>query len=202
MARLAILLAFASLIPGCADAFTTPGTLVDIDIIGAVIAPGKADRSKWDCNPTCGQVDEDVWLEFSGAVAGAGGPAGVVAGVITALSGVAASSQAAPDVAGVVRLEAGNGTASFLELPRVGNSYQPTWFGPPGWDDVWLTDGTRLEFQLYDVDDLDANDSIGTASIFAEDLWRAVEQGGTTEVYVGDQTGNQLIAVRVAVFLR
>ena len=79
-------------------------------------------------------------------------------------------------------LEVASGTASFLELPRVGNSYQPLWSGRPGWDDVWLTSGTRIEFQLYDVDDVDANDPIGTASIFAEDLWRAVEEGGTTEV--------------------
>ncbi len=116
------------------------------------------------------------------------------------------SAKSKPDPIGDVELDIDGkrvgGESGKISLPRIVDNYTPSWSVGPwlhvpldGKHDVRL----RVHLEDYDLDLMGGNDPIGTVMVNTDDLLRAARLQKVVPVYVGDQSGDQLVFVNVSV---
>lgn len=164
--------------------------LVRVSILGALIAPGKADGRTWD-GP--GRVDPDAMNRVVSSLARRN-PYAAAAGVVASLS---MDALAKPDPYGYAQLFAPN-AVSEVQLPlRYRDTFTPSW-SDAEFSDVPLRNGVRIRVTLIDKD-LAADDFIGTVELTRDDLRAALRAGNVYPVQVAAQSANQLLFVNISV---
>ena len=195
-------LASVSLLASCmqTDPASTSSSLSDrkirVEIDGVVVAPGKANQDLWDC---CGAVDQQTWQQFTQLASATGlvtlsAPASELLRYVANLSGTHFS---APEPFGILTIDQGSGYGLPINVNRTTDDSFIASFGDPGWTNLTLNSGMRIKLDLYD-EDLSANDFIGTAILTPDDIQLALENKKVSDVYVGDQTNNQLLFVKLS----
>jgi len=171
---------------------------VGIELLGALIGPGKSDGTQWDGTDT---VPPEV-LELVATAAGVPG-AGALLGVVQDAAYQALSK---PDPFGVAELN-WDGTQFDPDLDLVladietndDDTFQPLWPSPtPSWSDVPFDPGVQVRVTLHD-EDLTDHDAIGIATINYDDLVEAWLAQDSHWIRVDDQTQGQLFALQVQV---
>ncbi len=175
-----------------------PGTrVVSVQVLDAVISPGKATKDAWD---GFGTVPDSVWSGLAAAL-GAPAPAGAV---IAFLGGQAVAALEKPDPFGTASIHSQSVANSGVEisLATTSNNLEdtllPSWPTPPRWDNVPLTSDLRVRITLLD-EDLSNHDPIGVVELNASDLDAAARANQLYEVRVDDQSNGQLLFVGVSV---
>ena len=168
---------------------------VNIKIIDAIIAPGKADGTAWD---GFGDVPAEVTAQVAALVS-----AGSVDKLIDYLVSGAVESLEKPDPLGTAWLDKGEGFGSAVELAdeanNVEDTFTPTWpGGGAGWSGVPFADQVKIQVQLVD-EDLVNNDSIGTAMINYDQLMEAWAAEEKYWVNVAGQTNKQALFIGILV---
>jgi hypothetical protein len=171
---------------------------VDVAVTGAYIGPGLA--------PLPGEDTTKSWDGFD-----------IPAEVFTALAmlaaeGVPLPSQvgevlaqfndylSAPDPTGWGELNVGEGYGWAKEFdPEDRNAFSIDFEDLETWENVPLTDDTRLRIHMADRDWIE-DDSIGIAVLNKVDLMEARDEAQIHSIWVGDQTEYQLLFVRVEVW--
>lgn len=174
---------------------------VTIEMLGALIGPGKSDGTEWD-GP--GKIPDDV---VTGLATALGSPE--IAPILNFAQGAAYQALSKPDPYGIAQLNwdgSGFDPAQTISLATVDNNRQDT-FTPdwpmdasgalPGWATVPFTPDLQIRVDLDD-EDLTAPDHIGTVTIDFPDLKKAWESKKSYWILTGDPT-KQLLAVQVQV---
>lgn len=176
---------------------------VRVEVVGATIGLAKTDGTGWDG----GVVPVEVLKGVAAlAVAPYLGPKGglIAAELVGLVERARAAGAAPPDPFGVAELDRGSG-GGFLEardLRRDGSiaqdTYSPVFEPPATWHSVMLNDRLRLRVHLID-DDTFGSEDIGVVDIDETVLRDALAAHGVYQVYVGKQSGNQILYVSVTV---
>jgi hypothetical protein len=98
----------------------------------------------------------------------------------------------------------GKQIGASISLPIVRNTFAPHWPEGIEWRHVPIGDDVRIRVVLFDSDDArkpQGDDQIGTVVVNSVDLRRAAADGRVFLVYVGDQTDNQVVAVKLTVMI-
>jgi hypothetical protein len=176
------------------------GRWVSVEIVDAIIAPGKADGTSWDGTVN---IPQSVLNALGTALAGGdpvGGTLAVLAGpdlnnAILSLDKPDAYGWAQATIFGIT------GDAYWLAQPSeaVQDSYTPIW--PERWEyvNVPIDSDVRIMVTLMDSDFLNSDDSIGAAQINSTDLKDALAMQQKTYVRVDDQTDGQLLFIGISV---
>jgi hypothetical protein len=173
--------------------------LATVQIVDAIIAPGKADGTAWDGTVT---IPDSVLNALGTALAG-GDPVG---GTLAVLAGPdlnnAISTLDKPDAYGWAQatIFGSTGYAYYLAQPSeaVQDNYTPIW--PEVWQypNVPIDSDVRILVTLVDSD-LVNDDPIGAAEINSTDLINALAAQKKYEVRVDDQTDGQLLFIGISV---
>jgi hypothetical protein len=171
---------------------------ISIELVGALIGPGKIDGTQWD-------LTDQVPPEILDALADAYGYPGM-GKVLEVVQSAAYQALSKPDPFGVANLNPdGVGFDSKLnvnladEATNTEDTFTPLWPMPfPGWQRLQVEPGMEVRVTLYD-EDLALNDDIGTATITYDDILEAWTAGDSHWIRVEDQTNEQLIAVQIQV---
>jgi hypothetical protein len=172
---------------------------VSVQIVDAIIAPGKADGTSWDETFT---IPTPVLMELGDALA-SGDPVG---GTLAVLAGPdlnnAISSLAKPDAYGTAQATVFGVTGDAYWLAQrsdaVPDNYTPIW--PYGWHytNVPIDSDVRILVILAD-EDLVNDDPIGAAEINSTDLMNALAAEKKFYVRVDGQTDGQLLFIGISV---
>lgn len=105
--------------------------------------------------------------------------------------------------AGTVQLYARTTVVGSQTLPKMQNSYEPTWNPPGAFTRVTLDDGTSLRVTLVDKDlgslvGFETDDPIGSVDLNANHLRAALAQNTIFQVPVHEQ-GHQILFVGIRV---
>ena len=170
---------------------------ITIRFLNAAVAPAKADGSVWD---GIGSVPDDVWDAFLIL----GPEAALFTDLADFLAESALDALDAPDPYGIAQLDVGDGYGAGMYLATPENNqqeaYVPEWPGDPVFEDVPFTEDLTIRVQLWDEDELDADDSIGLAILDYEVIKTAYMNGGAHYENVAAQTYNQLLILGIEVF--
>ncbi len=165
-----------------------PTPHLNIDILGALIGPGKSDRTQWD---GFGDVPEELWLTVAILVEMP------VNDVLDFLSRAAVQSLAKPDPFGTVELDLGDGWEQPMELANRSNTFQPL-FDDAIYTNIPVETQLRMKVELWD-EDVNFDDPIGAVIISKDDILAARDAGGSYWVNVASQSIGQIIFVQIAV---
>lgn len=175
------------------------GRWVSVQIIDAIIAPGKADGTAWDGTVP---IPDSVLNALGTALAG-GDPLG---GSLAVLAGPdlnnAISSFDKPDAYGSAQATVFGVTGGAYALAQPSEAVQDNY--TPIWPDVWqyvnvpIDSDVRILVSLWDSD-LVNDDPIGAAEINSTDLMGALALQRKYEVRVDDQTDGQLLFIGISV---
>lgn len=174
------------------------GRWVTVQIIDAIIAPGKADGTTWD---GFGTIPSDVLSDVDQALAAIN----PVEGILAVLAGPALNgaiiSVDKPDPYGVAQATTfGVVGDTYWILDRthaLQDTYTPIW--PTfGYTNVPIDSDVRIAVELWDQD-LSNDDPIGVAQINSADLKAALASQEKYEVRVDDQTDGQLLFLGISV---
>ena len=176
---------------------TTSTKIVSIQVLDAVISPGKTSHEPWD---GVGAIPSSVWTLLTSAL-GAPEPFNAV----VAFFGNAAVAQLdKPDPFGSAVLFSQTSTQSGVQhtlattSDNLEDTFQPTWPTPARWDGIPLTTDLRVQISLLD-EDLSDNDPIGVVELNTTDLEQALTSNQVFHVNVADQAGAQILFVGVSV---
>jgi hypothetical protein len=166
----------------------------DLDIVGVVVGPAKADGRAWDGQGAISASDVSELV----SLATPGNPAGPAIAQAVALASVGTSL---PDVFGYAEVYTTKGRQPWrlsLASPqqRVQDSLTPNFRAAVS--GIPLGPGLRVRITLYDAD-LQEHDPIGVVEITADDLTRALQRKRITEISVADQSNGQVLYIKVAV---
>ena len=172
---------------------------MSVQIVDAIIAPGKADGTAWDGTVT---IPNSVLNALGTALAG-GDPVG---GSLAVLAGPdlnnAISSLDKPDAYGWAQATTFgvSGDEYWLAQPSeaVQDNYMPTW--PETWRyvNIPIDSDVRILVTLTDSD-LVNDDPIGAAEINSTHLMSALAAQTKYEVRVDDQTDGQILFIGISV---
>jgi hypothetical protein len=172
--------------------------LVSVQILDAIIAPGKADGTVWD---GVGNVDPAVLQAVATALVGVN----PVAGVLAALGNPALDAIDKPDAFGTCQLTVLGVTYAPDDLATdagaIMNNYTPIWPSVRSYKNIPVDTDVRMNVSLFDSD-LVYNDPIGVATINSADLLAALASQKKYEVRVDDQTAGQLLFIGISVTLQ
>jgi hypothetical protein len=178
---------------------TYTGRWVSVQIIDAIIAPGKADGTAWDGTVP---IPDSVLNALGTALAG-GDPVG---GSLAVLAGPdlnnAISSFDKPDAYGLAQATVFGVTGDAYSLAQPTEAVEDNY--TPIWPDVWryvnvpIDSDVRILVSLWDSD-LVNDDPIGAAEINSADLMNALAAQRKYEVRVEDQTDGQLLFIGISV---
>jgi hypothetical protein len=178
------------------------GRWVSVQIVDAIIAPGKTDGTAWDWDLTTVTIPASVWNALGTALAG-GDPLG---GTLAVLAGPelesAISTTNKPDAYGWAQATVFgvSGDAYWLadRSDAIPDNYTPIW--PYGWHytNVPIDSDVRILVNLSDKD-LVNDDPIGAAEINSTDLMDALAVQQKFYVRVDDQTDGQLLFIGISV---
>lgn len=171
---------------------------VNVELIGALIAPTKADYSKWDgIDPDGGLIQA---VEDALVLAGEG----VFVEVFDLLVDVANFAFDPPDAFGYAEIALGGVDVDAVDLAieqdPVDDTFAPQWPGPPqpGWWSVALADMPSVRVTLTDADVV-FNDTIGMAEIAYDDIVAAWLDQGIYPVRVDDQDLGRILFLTISV---
>lgn len=164
-----------------------------IEIINAVVAPGKVDGTHWD-------GFGDVPTAVSTAIATYIGAA-VAQPIIDYMLQNAADFLEKPDPIGEAHLVLeGRGPEFVQRLTNGGaeheDTFMPEWRPHAAWTGVTLSPGLRIRVSLQDAD-LSDHDTIATVDLNMSDIQAALDAGQVHPVFVGDQN-RQLLVVSIS----
>jgi hypothetical protein len=166
--------------------------LVTVEILGAGIAPGKADGMSWDGVPAT-KIPPEADAEIRKTLAEPEGTKKVT----PLLAKLAAKGIEPPDPQGTAQAFAGDtaqGTAQ--KLTKVENSFTPTWSGVRI-EHLKLDPGARIHVHLEDADE-GAADLIGEVDLDAAKLRDALTKDKPTDVrFEGDASHVLYLTIRV-----
>ncbi|MBN1608507.1 MAG: hypothetical protein JW940_17880 [Polyangiaceae bacterium] len=163
---------------------------VSVDLLGAVIAPVKADKTPWD---GAGNLPGSV----GSALADAFEQARPYEAVLSALASLVASAFDKPDPSGTA--EPRGTVLPTLRLDSASeNTLTPVWRPTPRWRGLPLRPDVQLLVALEDQDVL-GSEPIETVSIGHSDLATSLRSGGVYPVDVHKQGRGQLLFVTVLV---
>jgi hypothetical protein len=174
------------------------GRWVTVQIVDAIIAPGKADGTTWD---GFGTIPSDVLTDVDQALAAIN----PVEGILAVLAGPALNgaliSVDKPDPYGVAQATTfGVVGDTYWIVDRthaLPDTYTPIW--PTfGYTNVPIDSDVRIAVEIWDQDISD-DDPIGVAQINSADLKAALAAQAKYEVRVDDQTDGQLLFIGVSV---
>jgi hypothetical protein len=175
------------------------GRWVSVQIVDAIIAPGKADGTAWDGTV---MIPDSVLNALGTALAG-GDPAG---GSLAVLAGPdlnsAIISLDKPDSYGWAQATVFGVTGDAYSLAQASEAVQDNY--TPIWPDVWryvnvpIDSDVRILVSLWDSD-LVNDDPIGAPEINSTDLMNALTAQRKYEVRVDDQTDGQLLFIGISV---
>jgi len=162
-------------------------TTVRVEILSAVIGPGKSDGTQWDGN---GAVD-------AGLVAWLADAAGLPATkIIEKVAEALFQAMSKPDPIGFAEIDRGHGWAERQDFLKTQDSFQPNFEPSPVFSNVVLA-STSIKVTLLDSD-LAYDDDIGVVVLPAfllEQVWLV----GDAWVNTAGQTNGQLLLLRVVV---
>ncbi len=172
------------------------GPRVDVAVVGAVFAPGKADGTSWDLDGAGAAVAGVVGTVGLVAVAGPGGAAAARLGQL------GASGLAAPDPTGWVELvpaSPGDGGPLYRRVGLNGgkDTYEPS-FEPPARFRGWPLAELALRVHLWDEDGAERDD-VPTVTLSTAELRAALAAPGVYAVPVRDATGGAITSILVRV---
>lgn len=186
---------------GGGQTFTPPAS-VQVDILGAYIAPAKADGSCWD--GTCA-VDQATLDQVAEALAETGDPYAEAAAVALELSGLAQSAYGPPDALGVATIWNNDIWDLPTNLATYDNNdedtFTPLWYGDPqqgnaiGWQ-AHFDDDFRIHIRLLD-EDLTNDDPIGDVDINYDHVVAALQAKKTYPVRVADQGAGLILFIHI-----
>ncbi len=159
-----------------------------VTFVGLLIAPGKADGTRWDFG---GDISPEVTQQLSMKLA-AREPYLALAVFV---AGVAMPATAKPDVAGTAVILTSAGVDQSYSLPKVQDNFTPDW--NVTWRHVPLDGSARIRVQSWDAD-LVNNDPLGTFEIGAPAISAAIADGGVFPVRVDGQTNSQILFARIS----
>jgi hypothetical protein len=170
------------------------GRLVTVEIVDAVIAPGKHDGTDWD---GLGSVDPSVSQAITVALVGPN----PLADVLSALTNPALAAVDKPDPYGSAQLTVYGMITDWVALATsddaVPNTFTPIW--PYDWhyQNIPIDTDVRIRIDLWDKDLID-DDPIGSVVVNSNDLKAALAAQKKLEVQVSDQS-DQLLFVGINV---
>lgn len=200
----------AVLLEGCAGArasrtapMVTRPRFVAVTLHDAVIAPTKRDGTSWDwtASDVNGHAIEQTTNAIAAALAMTNAQAAFVQ-VAAIMAGPLTRGLAKPDVFGWVDLSCGDDCPgrpferAFLRSQE--DTFTPLFVSMPVWRRVPLGTRTRLTVRLFDEDVVE-DDPIGDVVLTADDLARALADGGNTALRVSNQGAGQVLFVGVSV---
>lgn len=169
-------------------------TIVTVDVLSAMIGPSKADGRAWDGLP--GARIPDAARAAVRAALGATNPYAAVGLVLAELVNTGTKP---PDVQGTATMFFGGqptGPAQFL--PKIQDSFTPSWLTPARWSHVPLDDRVRIRVHFDDAD-LQFDDPIGDVELNAGHLATALAAGTVSHIRVENQTQEQVLFVGISV---
>ena len=183
---------------GDAGALPELPATVSIEVLGALIGPGKIDHTTWDGT---GTVPPEILM----ALADAFGYPGVDK-IVDVVQQAAYQALSKPDPFGTANLNpdgTGFDAADDVTLATIetntDNTFTPIWPMPyPGWTDLPFDKGLQVRITLYD-EDLEYNDDIGVVTVTYADLVEAWKAQDSHWVRVEEQGGGQILAVQIQV---
>ena len=185
---------------GCLSELTGPTTepaptgtrMATIEVVDAVISPGKSNHTVWDA---VGTVPNDVWSGLATALA-ASEPFGAVTGFLNTQSPLIPR----PDPFGTATLLSTYSAEDGVDSPLATNdnnlqdTFTPTWPTRSHWEDVALTSDLRVRVSLTD-EDLSEHDPIGVVELSSHDIDAAIAAGQVLHVKVSGQATGQILFV-------
>jgi hypothetical protein len=171
---------------------------VSIEVLSALIGPGKVDGTTWDGT---GTVPPDI-LE---ALADAFGYPGVDK-IVDVVQQAAYQALSKPDPFGTANLnpdgsgfDAINDVELATRITNTEDTFTPIWPMPfPGWKDLAFDDALQVRLTLYD-EDLSLDDDMGVVTINYADLLEAWQAQDSHWIRVEDQGDGQILAIQVQV---
>jgi hypothetical protein len=181
----------------------TPDTelpkFVTIEIVGATVAPFKADQTPWD---GIGTINEEVIEGLGKALASTNPYTSVIAYLAGPIVNGALDAFDKPDPYGNAKVfVSGSWSAPITLASRDGaidDTFTPQWSDPPSWNHIPLDSNLRVQVSLTDAD-LSNDDGIGVAEIPHDEIVAALTGQTIRQVNVATQTQNQLLFVGISV---
>ena len=165
-----------------------PASHLNIDILGALLGPGKVDRSEWD---GVGNVPDEIWLTVAILVEMP------VQDVLDWLSTSTVQTLSKPDPYGTVEIDLGGGWEQPVELAARTNTFQPL-FDDASYVGLDAAAEMRLKVELWD-EDVFLDDPVGAVIISRAQIDAARDAGGSYWVNVASQSNGQIVYVQIAV---
>lgn len=184
-----------------------PPPVVFVEVMGAMVAPSKADGALWDAalgtDRMAIQPFQEVMSLSANATPVEWAVRGAKIGAVVAAAGV--QHLARPDPYGWAVIESPGTMPERVDLFSPSGqiiqddfhaSFRSARFSP-----VALQNGVRITVHLTDSDSGNADDEIGTVILTADDLRAALDlgKGRVVPVLVGEQGAHQIAYVEVAV---
>jgi hypothetical protein len=168
---------------GAQDGAASPNTkssganpMVTAEVVGAAIAPGKADGMSWDGVPAT-KIPPEADAEIRKALAEPEGTKKVA----PLLAKLVAKGIEPPDPQGTVQAFAGDAAQGAPQtLPKVQDTFTPTW-SSVRIEHLKLDDRARLRVHIEDADD-GGGDPIGDVDMDATAMRDALAKGKPTDV--------------------
>lgn len=167
--------------------------LLDVTIIGAIVAPFDDSRQLWD---GIGSVSEEDANSVISAANSAGGPYAAAAAVLGLIGNEVFADV---DVHGLAEIAVDGVFVAEVELSldaASNDTPNAEFAGPPGWLEVPAS-RSRIRLTLWD-EDVAFNDRIGAVELSRSHLEAAYREGRIYPVPVADQ-GSEVLFVRISV---
>lgn len=188
------------------------GPTARVTVEGVVLGPAKKDGKRWDGDGVLNPQEQQLVAAAVGkfAVSYTGMDAIPVVGMafghaVASVTKSAIATDQRPDAQGTAELFiGGRPVGKKVKLGEMVNTFTPQWPGKMEWSGVPLTEDIHIRIVLEDNDDgilKRRPDAIGVVMVNQRDLARAAAAGKVFPVYVGDQSDDQIIAVKVSVLV-
>lgn len=188
------------------------GPTARVTVEGVVLGPAKKDGKRWDGDGVLNPQEQQYVAAAVGHFAASytGMEAVPVVGVafsqaVASVTKNAMATDQRPDAQGTAELFIGGRLiGKKVKLGEVVNTFTPQWPGKMEWTGVPVTEDIHIRIVLEDNDDgiiKRRPDPIGVVMVNGRDLARAAAAGKVFPVYVGDQSDDQIIAVKISVMV-
>ncbi len=184
--------------------------LAHVIVEGIHVGPAKRGGTKWDGGGKLGAKDLKAMTSAASELAQdtLDPTTIVVTKAVDALAEIAlrsAKGTEPPDPRGTAALYVNaKQVGASISLPIVRDTFAPHWPDKMAWQHVPLNEDVRIRLVLFDSDDANrpqSDDQLATIVVNSSDMKRAARNGRVLVVYVGDQSDNQIVAVKLTVML-
>lgn len=166
-----------------------PNRTYTLEVASAILSPGEGPhgaKTEWD---SMAPIDPILSQQIADTLAL---PRQEVA-IATDITNILSVANAPPDAFGSVDLLESGVVKTSKELPRIDDSFAPTWGDSrASFHGVKLTDKIRLRVHLSEYDDFSDDDTIGSVDLNLADFEGALRDGHLHHVRVTGQSDNIL----------